>query len=290
LQTLLLSVSLRKLESSSTNCRTCLHCLAIAYSCIAPLVLGFAAAGLGLYYFSYRYNLFYVIQPKVDTNGEAYTLALQHLLTGVYIGELALIGFFSLRAANGPTVMMGILFIVTIIYNILTNRLISPLEKFLPADLVSAATNDETAPLLSSAEEGEASHVQQPSESAGAPSPVTKHLVDPIARFFDPHVFASYNYMKSWIRRGDYDDIAEEVVYAEEDLERAYLHPALTSQTPVIWMARDKMGASRNEIQEIEELGLKVSDEGAWLDERGRLQWGELEFERVPVWKRGVRY
>jgi len=186
--------------------------------------------------------------------------------------------------------MMGVLLVVTILYNILTNRYISPLEKFLPADLVSAAADDETAPLLSSAEEGEASRIQRRSESAGVPSPIAEHIINPTARFFDPHVFASYNYMKSWIREGDYEVMAEEAEYAEEDLERAYLHPALTSQTPVIWMARDKMGASRNEVRENEEHGLKASDEGAWLDEKGRVQWSALELEKVPVWKQGKKY
>ncbi|KAI0395478.1 DUF221-domain-containing protein [Xylariaceae sp. FL0594] len=266
--------------------------IAIAYSCIAPLVLGFAAAGLGLYYYSYRYNLFYVIQPKVDTNGEAYTLALQHLLTGVYIAELALIGFFGLRTAKGPTIMVGLLFIVTILYNILTNKYISPLEKFLPADLVSEAADDETTPLLSNAEEGEASRIHRRSESVHVPAPVAKNIVNPIERFFDPHVFASYQYMKSWIREGDYDDMAEDAAaaYGEEDLERAYLPPALTSQTPVIWMTRDQMGASENEVRENADHGLKASDEGAWLDEKGRVRWSELEFEKVPIWKRGVKY
>ncbi|KAI8631232.1 DUF221-domain-containing protein [Xylariaceae sp. FL1651] len=266
--------------------------IAIAYSCIAPLVLGFAAAGLALYYFSYRYNLFYVIQPKVDTKGQAYTLALQHLLTGVYIAELALIGFFGLRTAKGPTIMMGLLFIVTVLYNVLMNKYMSPLEKFMPADLVSQETGDETTPLLSSAEEGQASSMQRLNQSARISSPVAKHVVTPTTRFFDPNVFASYDSMKSWIQDGDHYDIEDDEVpgYSEEDLKRAYLHPALTSQTPLIWMARDRMGVSQNEIRETEECGLKASDEGAWLDEKGNIQWSVLEFDKVPVWKKGVKY
>ncbi|KAI3324370.1 DUF221-domain-containing protein [Xylariaceae sp. AK1471] len=267
--------------------------IAIAYSCIAPLVLGFAAAGLGLYYCSYRYNLFYVIQPKVDTNGQAYTLALQHLLTGVYISELALIGFFGLRTAKGPTIMTGVLFIVTVLYNVLMDKYMSPLEKFLPADLVSSAERgDETTPLLSSAEEGHASRIERPSRSAHIPPPIAEHVVKPTVRFFDPHVFASYDSMKSWIRDGDSYDIQEHEApeYTEDDLERAYLHPALTSQTPVVWMARDRMGTSQNEVRENEEYGLKASDQGAWLDEKRRIQWSVLDFDEVPVWKQGVKY
>ncbi|KAI1145468.1 hypothetical protein F4825DRAFT_243856 [Nemania diffusa] len=257
--------------------------IAIAYSCIAPLVLGFAAAGLSLYYLSYRYNLFYVIQPKIDTKGQAYTLALQHLLTGVYIAELALIGFFGLQQARGPSIMTGLLFIVTVIYNVLMNKYMSPLEKFLPADLVSLAEQDERTPLLSSAEEGRVP------QSALVPPLVAEHIINPTARFFDPHAFTSYRSTRAWIRDEE-GSRTEDPKYTDEELERAYLHPALWSQTPVIWMARDTMHASENEVRETEECGLKVSDEGAWLDGRRIVCWNVADFEKVPVWKKAVKY
>ncbi|GAW13764.1 hypothetical protein ANO14919_031530 [Xylariales sp. No.14919] len=255
--------------------------IAIAYSCIAPLVLGFAAAGLSLYYFSYRYNLFYVMQPKIDTKGQAYTLALRQLLTGVYIAELVLIGLFGLRKAKGPVVMAVMLLIVTILYSVLMNRYLSPLEKLLPTDLASSAErDDETTPLLSSMEEGR-----------GARS-IAEDSVKCTARFSNPRAFTSDNFMKSWVRgEKDYDMEDHEVPeYTEKELERAYLHPALTSPTPLIWMARDAVGASKNEVQETEECGLKASDEGAWLDGSRIVRWDVGDFEKVPVWKKVVKY
>ncbi|KAI0201688.1 hypothetical protein F4808DRAFT_424770 [Astrocystis sublimbata] len=261
--------------------------IAIAYSCIAPLVLGFAAAGLFLYYLSYRYNLFFVIQPKIDTKGQAYTLALQHLLTGVYIAELALIGFFGLRKATGPSIMTGILLIATVVYHVLMDRYMSPLEKFLPAELVlpSEETHSETTPLLSGAEEGRV-------QSSLVPAPVAEHVIKPTAQFFDPKAFTSYKYMKSWVRDEEYYDMEETEVpeYTEEEIERAYKHPALTSKTPVIWMPHDPMDASKNEIRESEECGLKATDEGAWLDEKRIVHWDVHDFEKVPIWKRAVKY
>ncbi|KAI0026038.1 hypothetical protein F4780DRAFT_767960 [Xylariomycetidae sp. FL0641] len=269
--------------------------IAIAYSCIAPLVLGFAAAGLCLYYVSYRYNLLYVIQPKIDTNGQAYTLALQQLLTGIYIAELALLGIFGLKRATGPSVMAGVLFLATILYHVLMNKYLSPLEKFLPADLATGAgQDDETAPLLSGAEEGRApgtSRIQSLGQRAHVPSPVARHVVDPTARFFEPHVFASYESMKKWVKDWDYygeDDQAPE--YDEEVLRKAYLNPALTSATPIVWLARDRIGASKTEVRENQEFGLKATDQGAWLDEKGRVQWADHEFSEVPIFKAGIRY
>lgn len=260
--------------------------------------MGFAAIGLSLYYFSYRYNLLFVIQPKVDTKGQAYTLALQQLLTGVYIAELALIGIFGLRKATGPSVLLAVLFIGTIVYNALMNKYLAPLEQYLPAELVSDPNgNHETTPLLSSAEEGEApqpSHLQRLGERAHVPPQV----VDPIARFFEPRISTSYRALKKWLAEGDpsYDDddgggaAAIAMEYSEEDLRRAYLNPALTSPTPVLWLAKDRIGATANEIRESEGKGLGATDRGAWLDDRGRVRWSVDDVREVPIWKEKVRY
>ncbi|OTA99726.1 hypothetical protein M426DRAFT_324910 [Hypoxylon sp. CI-4A] len=268
--------------------------IAIAYSCIAPLVLGFAAIGLSLYYFSYRYNLLFVIKPKIDTKGQAYTLALQHLLTGVYIAELALLGLFGLRKATGPSIIMGILFLTTVVYNALMDRYLSPLEKFLPTDLATSAEDDESAPLLSSAEEGRAqtaSHIQRLGRQARVPHTVAERVLDPIARFFEPQVFASYKAMRLWLQDGESFDNEEDIPeYTEEQLKKAYLNPALTSPTPLIWIAKDPMGVSSKEVAENDERGLKATDQGAWLDEKGKLRWSVQDFEEVPIWKPGVTY
>ncbi|KAI1307143.1 DUF221-domain-containing protein [Xylaria venustula] len=255
--------------------------IAIAYSCIAPLVLGFAAVGLSLYYLSYRYNLFYVMKPKIDTQGRAYTLALRHLLAGVYIAELALIGFFGLRKAKGPSIITGVLFVVTILYSVLVNRYLTPLEDLSHPDLAAPTKDNETVPLLSSVEQGRGTLVPSSvAERSGKPALV------------DPHAPVSYNFMKAWTREAKVYDVDEHDVleYTEAELERAYLHPGLTAQTPLIWMPRDPMGASKAEVRETEECGLKASDEGAWLDESRIVRWDVHSFEKVPVWKRVVRY
>ena len=255
------------------------------------MVLGFAAAGLALFYLSYRYMLLYTAQPKIDTKGHAYTLSLQQMLTGVYIAELCLIGLFSLRGAFGPTILLGILFIVTIIFNILTNRHFAPLEQYLPADLAldgSSDEDDEEAPLLSSAEEGQSDAIRAEESRINRISSavrISPKVTGPIARFFEPHIFANHKAMKQWLRDGDFDedDVPE---YNDEDIRKAYLHPAYTSQTPVIWLAKDDMGVSKKEIQENEKRELKASDEGAWIDEEGNLKWSVDDFEKVPIFKK----
>ncbi|KAF2109313.1 hypothetical protein BDV96DRAFT_503194 [Lophiotrema nucula] len=263
--------------------------IAIVYSCVAPLVMGFAAIGLVMFYISYRYMLFYTVQTKIDTKGHCYTLALQQILTGIYLAELCLIGLFGLRGAKGPLIMTVVLFILTIIYNASMNRYLGPLEKYIPADLAVEAEDEEQAPLLSSAEEGEANTDSQ-IHRLGAQAHVPQQVLDPIARFFQPHIFASHKAMKAWLKEGgefDEDDVPE---YKEEDVKKAYLNPALTSATPLVWLARDQMGVGEKEIKELEKAGFKASDKGAWIDEKGRLKWSVEDFSEVPIFKESIRW
>lgn len=244
-----------------------------------------------MFYFSYRYMLLYTVQPKIDTKGQCYTLALQQMLTGVYLAELCLIGLFGLRQATGPTIIVGILFIATIIFNAVTNRYFAPLEKFLPAELVASSENDsnDQTPLLSSLEEGTAGDAESHIHRLGTQAHVPPKVLDPLARFFSPHIYASHKAMTAWLKEGDFDeeDVPE---YKEEDVKKAYLNPAYTSSTPLVWLPRDHMGVSKLESRENEEVGLKCSDKGAWVDEQGKLEWSVRDFDEVPIFKEAVRW
>lgn len=271
----------------SSNRRHLINCHpAIAYSCIAPLVLGFAAIGLFLYYLSYRYNLLFVIQTKIDSKGQFYTRALQQLLTGVYIAELCLIGLFSARKATGPSILTAILFLGTVVYNYTMNRHLGPLETFLPADLQNE-DDDEDTPLLTAAEEGAAteSRVQRIGQEIRIP----KQVIEPLASFFEPHIFASHKVMRAWLA-SSHDDEEDPPQYSDEELRTAYLNPVFTSKTPKVWLARDEMGVSKREVRENEAAGIPATDEGAWLDEKNRVRWDEEGFRNVPIFKVPVKY
>ena len=240
-----------------------------------------------MFYFSYRYMLLYTVQPKIDTKGHCYTLALQHILTGVYIAELCLIGLFGLRSAKGPMIIVSLLFVATIIFTITTNRYLSPLEQFLPTDLATPS-NDQT-PLLSSLEEGTAEDPESHIRRIGTQARVPAKVLDPLDRFFSPQIYASHKAMAAWLQDGDFDE--DDVPrYSEEDLRKAYLNPAYTSPTPVIWLPRDEMEVSKHEIRENEELGLKSSDQGAWVNRKGVVEWSVDDFGEVPIFSEGVRW
>ncbi|KAL1645269.1 phosphate metabolism protein 7 [Diplodia intermedia] len=126
---------------------TNLAVIAISYSCIAPLVLGFATIGFVFIYLAMRYNFFYVFSTEIDTKGAFYAQALQQLTVGIYIAELCLIGLFSTRvtsdvSANGPLMLMVVLFSLTIVYQYLMRETLTPLTELLPRNLLAETEAD----------------------------------------------------------------------------------------------------------------------------------------------------
>jgi hypothetical protein len=236
--------------------------------------------------------LLYTAQPKIDTKGHAYTLALQQILTGVYIAELCLIGLFGLRSATGPALMLAVLLLLTIASNILMNRHFAPLEQYLPADLaLESDSNGEQEPLLSSAEEGASTALSREESRISALSNrthVPTRVVGPLARFFEPHIFASYTAMRAWLQDGDYDSSIPQ--YSDEAVRKAYINPAYTNAAPLVWIPRDSMGVSKREISANKDKELKCSDDGAWIDEEGNLKWSMYDFEQVPIFKKGTKW
>ena len=184
--------------------------------------------------------------------------------------------------------MMGLLFLATILFNVMTNRYFDPLENFLPADL-SAEEEGEGAPLLSDreTEEGIVSmHVRRVVDN----TPIPPRYLSPLARFFEPQRYASHRAMRAWLREGtewDEDDIPQ---YSEEQLRKAYLDPAFTSQTPVVWIPRDEAGVSKKAVQDLESKEVEAADEGAWIDEKGNVRWRTDDFGQVPIFKEAVRW
>ena len=97
--------------------------------------MGFATVGIALFYLAYRYNILFVTDNTIDTKGLIYPRALQHLLTGVYLGEICMIGLFGISAAIGPIILMVVALVGTILFHIAMNSALDPLLYNLPKSL-----------------------------------------------------------------------------------------------------------------------------------------------------------
>jgi hypothetical protein len=267
---------------------TNLFVIAIAYSCIAPLVTGFSAVGIFFYYLSYRYGLLYVRQTKIDTKGEAYKRALQHMPTGLYFAQLCMIGLFSARGAVVQTALMITLLVITAVANLLLDRMLRPLDLYLGVD----KWQQEEVPVLAERDgidpdDDAALHAASHGRRLGLknlPNPAPRWLSD----LFDSIISSARERTKAMLQ-DDSHSSEDAPKLSDEDIDKAYLNPTLTSKTPKIWIPRDPLGISKEEIRQNENVDIATTDEGAEVREDGKMIWNH-HFEQVPIFNRPKVY
>lgn len=272
--------------------------IAITYAIIAPLVLGFATIGFAIVYFAVRYNALFVLSNNVDTKGRAYAHALQQLMTGVYLGEICLLGLFAINTAPGPIVLQAVFLAGTVIYHVIMRHALHPLTQHLPDSL---ERDDQLAMFTTTDHKSyDASKVSLPPSEGPTPSPSKMHTrkATLLSRFFDPRKFKSHQSVLKLV-----PDYAPPV-YDPEEEELAYFNPAITSEKPIIWIVRDEMGISRREVRGTREVAM-CTDEFAHFDGKGKVVWeyaevGESEglegvstggsLKSMPLWEKRVDY
>lgn len=239
--------------------------IALTYSCIAPLILAFAFVGLFLVYQAYRYNLLFVYDLDIDTKGLVYPRALQHLLTGIYLAEICMIGLFTIKEAIGPLIIMVFYTILTILAHISLNDMLRPLMNFLPRSLDT--------------EEEEIQRNQEAEEAYQ--HAMTRH--GRIWRWFHPSLYRDYADLRRKVRR---DNI--QIEYSEKELVDAYYEPCITAKTPQLWIPRDPSGLSQEEIRHTSAV-IPISDHGAHLDAKNKIRWNKDDKD-LHMWERRVLY
>ncbi|KEY74850.1 hypothetical protein S7711_09524 [Stachybotrys chartarum IBT 7711] len=286
---------------------TNLGVIALAYSCIAPLVLGFATVSFALMYLGYRYNCLFTFGTQVSTRGQCYARALQQLTTGLYLAEVCLIGLYALgifdsRASIGPLVCMVVFLAATVVWQVLLNRHMSKMEKTFPDEQIAENimrdgnfTGDverygngyinggsDGAFINANGYDGllyAPGHKLVPQETR----PSTISIIGSIKQFIKPK-FAAMNHV---------GDIAPHLStpvrpYTHREHRDAYMHPATVSETPMVWIARDEYGLSKKEVHDSKERigkGFEMTDEGARLNSKGKINWYQDDLKQAPIWE-----
>lgn len=257
--------------------------IAITYSIISPLLLGFATIGFGLIYLAVRYNAFFVLTNNIDTKGRAYGLVLQQLMTGVYLAEVCLIGLFAINTAPGPIVLMAVFLGFTAIYHAAMRHALKPLMDYLPDSL----DGDDQAALFTTTD-----HKSYDSEKAGVP-PSEALAASPgkfsskkagfFARIFDPKKFESHQTVRSLVPNWLPPQ------YEAEDAEFAYYNPAITGRVPQLWIVRDEMGISAREVKDSSEV-VPITDELASFNAKNKVVWDSENPEQAPIYEKRIDY
>lgn len=279
--------------------------IAITYSCIAPLVLGFACIALYLFYFAYRYNVLYVSNSQIDTQGRAYTQALRHLTVGCYFLMVCLIGLFAIGTANGqiaigPLVLEIILLVFTVLYHLSLNKAMEPLISYLPKNLEAEeeALLSEEHPKLGEPAEDPFNGSHPSGSTQGGADGTNVDAEKGLSRSATTTAPKQGNFLVRYLRPDKYSDYAalrklvpsshETATYPPEVERDAYLHPAISSQPPMLWIPRDFIGVSKQEIEHTLKV-IPITDEDAWLDEKNKIHWDD-DKGRPPIFKEKIYF
>ncbi|TAQ84055.1 hypothetical protein B7494_g7621 [Chlorociboria aeruginascens] len=254
--------------------------IAITYSCISPLVLGFATVGMSLFYLAYRYNVLFVTDSQIDTKGLIYPRALQQLLTGVYLSELCLIGLFAINTAIGPLVLMIVFAIFTALFHISLNSALDPLLYTLPKSLEAEEESFRTE-IESASRDAELNK----ESGNGTPAVVPTKKPNFLVKFFRPHIFADYATLRRLVPQ---DSLDADHLYEDTVARNAYYPPSVKSDTPLLWIPRDASGISAQEVAHTAKV-IPITDEGCMFDEKNKLVWDQ-EGARPPLWQEKIYY
>ncbi|KAI4748591.1 DUF221-domain-containing protein [Aureobasidium sp. EXF-12298] len=271
--------------------------IAIAYSCIAPLLLGFATVGFALLYFAYRYQLLYVVgNDSIDMKGRAYARAMQQITVGVYLLEFCLIGLFAIgvssdRAALGPLILTIILAVLTVIYHVIMSKTLGPIvdgTEMMPGsedrsrNYSAAETMEEGKPSTTSNRD------TSPTLAGSDDEPKKTGLKGKLQHFFFSSRFAG-----KWLTvRKELASHFNEPIrpYSNEELEFAFQPPSLANEQQLIWIARDEYGLSSQEVAGCKEHDIPATDEEATLDEKAKVQWSQERIREAPIFEEKVPY
>jgi hypothetical protein len=250
-------------------------------------VLGFATVGFALVYFASRYNAIFILTNDVDTKGAAYAKVLQQLMTGVYISEICLIGLFGINTAPGPIVLMAVFLGFTVVYHILMNQALKPLVEYLPESYESehqlAMFNTSENKSYDSSKDSNPPSFPAPTGNPEKPTLSTRKA-GLLAKIFNPQRFKSHSTMQTLV------PMYEPPPYEEKVVQSAYFAPPITAQKPRLWIVRDEMGISQQEVKDNHGV-VQITDEYARFNEKGKVVWDmDAGLEAAPIYEKRIDY
>lgn len=233
---------------------------------------------MSLFYLAYRYNILFVSDTRIDTKGLIYSRALQHLLTGIYLAEICLIGLFSISGAIGPIVLIVLHLVFTIVYHKALNAAIDPLLASLPRTLL---VQEEAA--IAEAHNVEAGTAPISEEPKSKDETSVENKPGLLAKFLNPHIHANFEYFQKIIPQSKLDP---RYLYDPLAADEAYLPPSVKSQPILLWIPKDTIGISDEEVAIVDKI-TPITNDGATISDENKITWNP-ESSRPPIWRPNV--
>ena len=200
----------------------------------------------------FRYNILYVTDSEHDSGGMLYPTALNQLFTGVYVMELCVTGLFFLvrddqnrATCIGQAIIMIIATIITVSFQVLLNNAFTPFLRFLPTFTGTAEPEKKTKG--------------------------REH------KCCIPRADGCFRILLQKCRDWKVVSTADQgfPISSETDghISPIYQHEALFAQTPTVWIPKDCLGISDDEILHVRKYdsSIRVSNKDAALDIEGKV-------------------
>lgn len=206
-------------------------------------------------------------------------------MTGIYISEVCLIGLFGINTAPGPIVLIALFLACTAIYHALMRHALKPLTIYLP----DSYDDEDQLAMFSYSDNGSYDYAQAgvpPSEApSAAPSKWCARKAALLGRLFDPGKFKSHEIVKGLV---PWHPLPE---YQAEEEEQAYFDSAVKSPVPRLWIVRDEMGISRQEVRDSSEV-VHITDDYAAFDGKNKIVWEKdgTEAVNMPIYEKRIDY
>lgn len=295
---------------------TNLAVIAITYAMISPLLMAFAGICFVLVYLAYLHNLIFTVEPS-DGRGIYYPRALGQTFTGLYLGEVCMLGLFVVAKAWGPLVLEAILLAVTIFVHITLNDAFGPMLFNLPRNLLRDLSTkghiEEKQPLIGPDgsvqlqefnTEGPEKHQHQHDldDSPVLPTTSESRLEEGeggstqkltfFLRYFKPHVFLSPYVLQTKFLGHRFREPCPPLT--EEEESQAYSHPSVSSKNPIVWIPRDPYGLSDIEVENLRANDINATNNGTWLEidnnkkKIKEFKWGSID--EIPIWSKPKQF
>lgn len=208
------------------------------------------------------------------------------------------------QMAVGPLILMIIFLVFVILYHMAMNSAMEPLIHYLPKNLESEEeallafdrkelgsvdeTNGAHAPLVEKNHNGVSNvdsgvgNVDSAEKGLNGDSPTAAPpKANFLVRWARPDIYQNYAALRRLVPNPL--DIQAYPEAAERD---AYLHPAVTAQPPLLWIPRDSLGISKQEVAHTSRV-IAITDEDSWLDEKNKINWN-MEKGQPPIYEKKI--
>lgn len=276
--------------------------ITMVYAIIAPMIFLFAAVAFALMYVAWCHNLSYVFVESADSRGSHYPMALFQTFTGIYIGQVCLLGLYIVGKGWGPIVIQAIGLGITIFAHLHMKTAFDRLVTVVPVDCMKpldGVSNTPSARVMSDFSEKmpkyrkssemllemgkdvddrmDADNVQQHlDDNVAFGKKLTPLLADRdfkktesnnvLVKWIRPDVFLNYRHTKQMI------PALYNIETVEDDDKHAYDQPDISAQMPVLWIPKDAYGWSTHEI-ELNSGVVEMKDTDSAINEKGKVMY-----------------